>query len=202
MSAPHLHIPVSQTAGSPIILHDHPFKAGGLMTRLAVVGLVTLALALPLPAYAQAGGDLSRGSHSNPLRVLQLRRHSPAAQRAQIAKVGQAWEKAYNVGDAAAVAALYTPDAQLMVPANEPGTGPKAVRKLIAGDIALGGKLTLKTEDVLRFGDYALETGNWVANSPDGKHLDHGPYLTLYKKTAGGWKISRDMWNSSMPSSK
>ena len=149
------------------------------MTCRAAVGLIALALALPLPAFAQAG-DLS----------------------AQIAKVGQAWEKAYNAGDAAAVAALYTPHAKLMVPAAEPGSGPKAIQKLIAGDIALGGKLTLKTQDVVGFGDYALETGSWVANSPDGKHLDHGPYLTLYKKTDGGWKISRDIWNSSMPPSK
>ena len=149
------------------------------MTRCTVVGLFALALALPIPAFAQAGaGDL----------------------RAQIAKVGEAWEKVYNAGDAAAVAALYTTDAKLMVPAAEPGSDPKAVQKLIAGDIALGGKLTLKTEDVVGFGDYALETGSWVANSPDGKHLDHGPYLTLYKKAAGGWKIYRDIWNSSMPS--
>jgi uncharacterized protein (TIGR02246 family) len=143
------------------------------------VGLLVLALASPLPAFAQAGaGNL----------------------RAQIEKVGQAWEKAYNAGDAAAVAALYTPDAKLMVPAAKPGSGPKAIQKLIAADIALGGKLTLKTEDVVSSGDYAVETGSWVANSPDGKHLDHGPYLTLYKKTDGGWKISRDIWNSSMKS--
>ena len=50
------------------------------------------------------------------------------------------------------------------------------------------------------FGDYALETGSWVATAPDGKHLDHGPYLTLYKKSDGGWKIYRDIWNSSMMS--
>lgn len=149
------------------------------MTRRAVVGLLALALALPLPAFAQAGGDVS----------------------AQIAKVGQAWEKAYNAGDAAGVAALYTTDATLMVPGAEPGTGPKAIQKLIAGDIARGGKLTLKTVDVVGSGDYAFETGSWVANSPDGKHLDHGPYLTVYKKAGGGWKISRDIWNSSMPPS-
>jgi uncharacterized protein (TIGR02246 family) len=170
------------------------------MTRRTAVALLGLVLALPLPAFAQAGGDLSRGSHSNPLRVLGPRRHSPSAQHAQVAKVGQAWEKAYNAGDAAAVAALYTPDAQLMVPAAEPGSGPKAVQKLIAGDMALGGKLTLKTGDIVGFGDYALETGSWVANSPDGKSLDHGPYLTLYKKADGGWKIHRDIWNSSRAS--
>jgi uncharacterized protein (TIGR02246 family) len=149
------------------------------MTRRTIVGLLALALTLPLPVFAQAGkGDL----------------------RGQIAKVGQEWEKDYNAGDAAAVAALYTPDAELMVPGYEPGTGPEAVEKLIAGDIALGGKLTLKTEDVVGFGDYALETGSWVANTPDGKQVDRGPYLTLYRKVGGGWKIYRDIWNSSVPS--
>ena len=59
--------------------------------------------------------------------------------RGQIAKVGQAWEKAYNAGDAAAVAALYVTDAKLMVPGAEPGSGPKTIQELIAKDIALGG---------------------------------------------------------------
>ena len=149
------------------------------MTRRTTVGLLALALVLPLPAFAQAGaGNL----------------------RAQIEKVGQAWQAAYNAGDAAGVTALYTPDAKLMVPGAEPGSGPKAIQKLIAADIALGGKLALTTKDVVSFGDYALETGGWVATSPDGKHLDHGPYLTLYKKAGGGWKIDQDIWNSSMTS--
>ena len=149
------------------------------MTRRTTMSLLVLALALPLTAFAQAGaGDLG----------------------AQIAKIGQAWEKAYNAGDAAAVTALYTSDASLMVPRSEPGSGPKAIQRLIAADIALGGKLALTTKDVVGFGDYALETGSWVATASDGKHLDHGPYLTLYKKSDGGWKIYRDIWNSSMMS--
>lgn len=149
------------------------------MSRRTAVGLLTLALALPLPAFAQAGaGDL----------------------RAQIEKLDQVWQDAYNAGDAAAVTALYTTDAKLMVPGAEPGTGPKAIQPLIAADIALGGKLTLTLVDVVGFGDYAVETGSWVATSPDGKHLDHGPYLVLYKKVDGGWKVYRDIWNSSMPS--
>ena len=147
------------------------------MTRRIAVGLLALALAMPFPAFAQAGaGNL----------------------RPQIEKLVQAWQDAYNAGDAAAVTALYTTDAKLLVPGAEPGSGPKAIQELIAADIALGGKLTLTLVDVVGFGDYALETGSWVANSPDGKHLDHGPYLVLYKKADGGWKMYRDIWNSSM----
>ena len=150
------------------------------MTRRIAVGLLALALAMPFPAFAQAGaGNL----------------------RPQIEKLVQAWQDAYNAGDAAAVTALYTTDAKLLVPGAEPGSGPKAIQELIAADIALGGKLTLTLVDVVGFGDYALETGSWVATSPDGKHLDHGPYLVLYKKAGGDWKMYRDMWNSTMPSS-
>ena len=148
------------------------------MTRRITLGLLALSLALPVPAFAQAGaGNL----------------------RAQIEKVGQAWQNAYNAGNAAGVAALYTKDAKLMVPGSETGSDGKTIQKLIAADVALGGKLALTTDDVVGFGDYAVETGRWVATAADGKHLDHGPYLTFYKKADGGWKIYRDIWNSSMP---
>ena len=141
------------------------------------VGVLALTLALPCKVTAQNGRDL----------------------HAQIEKAAQAWQKAYNGGDAAGVTALYTKDATLMAPGAEPGTGPGAIQALIEADIKLGGKLTLTTEGVVGFGNYAVETGKWVANSPDGKHLGHGPYIVVYRKTEGGWKMYRDIWNSSMP---
>ncbi len=145
------------------------------MTRHIATGLVALALALPLPALAQTGDF-----------------------RAQVEKVSQAWENAYNAGNAAAITALYTKDAKVMAPGAEPVSGTKAIQAFFAADMASGVKNTLTTEDLVGFGDYALETGKWVATSADGKHLDHGPYVTLYKKDGGGWKLYRDTWNSSM----
>jgi len=146
------------------------------MIRPFVVGLVAMALALPLPALAQSA-DL----------------------RAQVEKMDQAWEKAYNAGDAAAVTALYTKDAKVMAPGAEPASGTKAIQALFEGAVAQGVKNTLTQEDVVGFGDYALETGKYVATSADGKHVDHGSFMTLLKKVDGGWKIHRDTWNSSMP---
>src|SRR6266508_2503874 len=101
------------------------------MTRLTTVGLLTLALALPLPAFAQTG-NLS----------------------AQIAKVGQAWEKAYNAGDAAAVTALYTKDAKVMPPGADAASGTKAIQALFAADVKQGAKMALTQKDVTGFGDY------------------------------------------------
>lgn len=147
------------------------------MTRRIAVGLVALALALPLPVLAQAGG---------------------ADLRAEIGKMDQAWQKTYNAGDAAALAALYTPDAKLLAPGAEPASGTAAIKAFFTKDMAQGAKNTLTMGDVVGFGDYALETGGWVATDAGGKHLDHGPFMTLYKKVGGGWKIYRDTWNSSM----
>jgi uncharacterized protein (TIGR02246 family) len=148
------------------------------MTRAFAVGLVALALTLPLPAFAQAaGGDLS----------------------AQIAKVDKAWEKANNAGDAAALTALYTKDAKVMPPGADPVSGTKAIQAMFTADVAQGAQMALTQKDVTGFGDYALETGSYVATSKDGKHLDHGSFMTFLKKEAGGWKIYRDTWNSSMP---
>jgi uncharacterized protein (TIGR02246 family) len=148
------------------------------MTRRIAVGLVALALALPLPVLAQSGeADL----------------------RAQTEKMDRAWEKAYNAGDAAALTALYTKDAKVMAPGAEMASGTSAIQKLFAADVAQGVKNTLTLGDVVGFGDYALETGTFVATSAEGKHLDHGSFMTLLKKVDGGWKIHRDTWNSSMP---
>lgn len=148
------------------------------MTRRIAVGLVALALALPLPALAQGGG---------------------ANLRAEIEKMDRAWEKAFNAGDAAALTALYTKDAKVMPPGAEAVSGTSAIQKLFAADVGQGVKNTLKMDDVLDLGDYALETGTFVATSAEGKHLDHGSFSTLHKKVDGGWKIHRDIWNSSMP---
>ena len=148
------------------------------MTRRIAVGLVALALALPLPVLAQSGeADL----------------------RAQTEKMDRAWEKAYNAGDVAALTALYTKDAKVMAPGAETASGTSAIQKLFAADIAQGAKNTLTLGDVVGFGDYALETGTFVATSAEGKHLDHGSFMTLLKKVDGGLKIHRDTWNSSMP---
>jgi uncharacterized protein (TIGR02246 family) len=146
------------------------------MTPRIALGLVALALASPLPAFAQTGGDL----------------------RAQISKMDEAWQKAYNAGDAAGVTALYAKDATVMAPGVEPASGTSAIKALFVEDLKGGAKNTLTTGDVVGSGDYAVAAGKWVATSADGKHLDHGTYMTLYKKEGGGWKIYRDTWNSSM----
>ena len=130
------------------------------MTTRMALGLIALVLASPLGAVAQTGKDF----------------------RAQVEKQDKAWEKAYNSGDAAAVTALYAKDAVVMAPGAEPASGTSAIQALFTSDLKGGAKNTLTTEEGTGFGDYMVGKGKWVATSPEGKHLDHGEYMTLYKR--------------------
>lgn len=147
------------------------------MNRRVALGVAALALAFSLPAMAQAGAtDL----------------------RTEISKMDQAWQAAYNSGNAAALAALYAEDAKLMAPGAEAVTGRAAIQALFAQDIARGSKNALTTVEVFGGGDFAIAVGGWVETGADGAHKDHGSYVTVYKRAGGDWKIYRDTWNSSM----
>jgi uncharacterized protein (TIGR02246 family) len=145
------------------------------MTRRIAAGLAVLALAAPLPAFAQAM-DL----------------------RTEIAKVSEAWQAAYNAGDAAALAALYAEDATILPPGGDAVSGRAAIQAHFAEELAQGAKSTLTLREVIGHGDMAIEIGGWSAETPDGTHLDHGKYMTVYRKVGGAWLLTRDMWNSSM----
>lgn len=147
------------------------------MTRRIAVLLVALALASPVQAVAQGGTPDIKG---------------------QLGKVGEAWQAAFNAGDAAAMAALYTTDARLMPPGSEPVSGTAAIRGYFASQMTGGAKFALTPGEAMGFGDFAFESGKWVATGADGKHLDHGTYVSLFRKVDGAWKLHRDTWNSSM----
>lgn len=138
--------------------------------------LVVLAVALPITATAQGAGNV----------------------RAQIEKADQAWQAAYNAGNATAVAALYTEDAKLMAPGAEPYVGRAAIEGYFKQDVTHKAKMALTTREVLGSGDYVVALGGYVATAADGSHLDHGTYTTVYKKVKSGWMIYRDTWATSM----
>ncbi|HUG00960.1 MAG TPA: nuclear transport factor 2 family protein [Longimicrobiales bacterium] len=120
---------------------------------------------------------------------------------AAIAVANEAWEEAYNAGDAAGVAALYAEDATVMAPNMEPVTGREAIQALMqAGfDAAPGFTTALETTSLEVAGDMAIEVGRYVAMDADGGHADHGPYMATWEKVDGEWKLAADIWNSSMP---
>jgi ketosteroid isomerase-like protein len=101
-------------------------------------------------------------------------------------------------GDTAAMAALYTANAQLFPPNREVVRGKKAIEELFGSITEVkGGGLT--TTELEVHGDTAIETGTYKLLGEDGSQLDKGNYLAIWKRQEGKWKIHRDIWNSSVP---
>jgi uncharacterized protein (TIGR02246 family) len=139
-------------------------------------------LAIPGAAFAQEKQEMA-GDHA-----------------AAIEAANEAWASAFNAGDAAALAAVYTPDALVMAPGAEPAVGTAAIQALFEGALgaASGVTVTLQSTGIEHAGDMVLDYGKYVMTGPDGGHADHGSYMAAWRQVDGEWKISRDIWNSSM----
>jgi len=118
--------------------------------------------------------------------------------KAEVTKALEGFEAAFNANDGAAMASFYTADAVVMPPGVEPASGRAAIDAMHATPNPGGITMDLKIKDLMVSGDIVVETGGWTATDPAGAHLDHGTYLAVWKKTDAGWKMIRDIWNSSM----
>ena len=109
----------------------------------------------------------------------------------------EAFEAAWNEGDWATLAAMYTDDAIAMPPGGEAVEGSEAIAAFMSTRDD-GMVLDLMTKEVYSVEGAALEVGSWTMTGADGSHLDHGNYMVAWSHTDDGWKLARDMWNSNM----
>jgi uncharacterized protein (TIGR02246 family) len=119
--------------------------------------------------------------------------------RSAIVAANDAWEAAVGRSDGAAVAALYTEDAQLLPAQSDFVTGIAAIAAFWQGVFDSGVKgASLDTLEVERFGDTVNEIGKFELRDADGKPLDHGKYLVIWKRDGDAWKLHRDIWTTSV----
>jgi uncharacterized protein (TIGR02246 family) len=128
---------------------------------------------------------------------------SAADLKAALTAADGAFASAFNRGDARAVAALYTADAQILASGAEPVRGTAEIEKFIQGIFGEGVQsVTLTTLEVFAAGDAATVVGRYVMKDKAGKELDHGKYMEYFRREKGAWKLHRDMFNSSVPPAK
>ena len=123
-----------------------------------------------------------------------------AAIRAQTAS----WEKAYNSGDAKAVAAQYAEDALLLPPGASGVSGRAAIlaffTKDIAGSAAAGVVFVVDPKtDVGVSGNLGWESGKYKV-TVKGAVVETGKFLSVSRKQNGKWLYIRDTWNADAPS--
>jgi uncharacterized protein (TIGR02246 family) len=129
---------------------------------------------------------------------------SPAsADEAAIRAQSTSWEKAYNGGDAKAVAALYAENALLLPPGASGVSGRAAIleffTKDIAGSKAAGAVFALNPKtDVGVSGNIGWESGTYKV-TVKGAVVETGKFLSVSHKRNGKWLYLRDTWNADAP---
>lgn len=123
--------------------------------------------------------------------------------RAAIEANGKLFVEAFNKGDAAAVANLYTMDARVLPPNNEMVEGRANIQKFWQGAITAGLKMvSLETVHVETQGNIAVEIGRYTTTRPGAGETtttDKGNYVVMWKREGQSWKLAIDIFNTSLP---
>jgi uncharacterized protein (TIGR02246 family) len=126
-----------------------------------------------------------------------------SADEAAIRAQSTSWEKAYNGGDAKAVAALYAEDALLLPPGASGVRGRAGILEFFARTIpdskAAGAVFALNPKtDVGVSGNTGWESGTYKV-TVKGAIVETGKFLSVSRKKDGKWLYIRDTWNADAP---
>ena len=117
-----------------------------------------------------------------------------------IQKAADQWMAAYNAGDAAAVAKMYTEDARLST-AMGTADGRPAIEQYFKNEMAAGVKMQNITVDKSqRFGDVDYSQGTFTATGPAGQITGH--WLTFGKCASDVCSIQSHNSNAPLPPPK
>ena len=121
-----------------------------------------------------------------------------AQNKAAIEKLNEVWTAAFNKGDAAAVAALYTEDAYVLPPGSAMVNRRAAIEAFWrqAAQQMTDAKLT--TVDVLPLGRSAAHEIGTVTLKTKSQPPQEiaGKYVVVWRKIGRDWKLATDIWNT------
>lgn len=119
--------------------------------------------------------------------------------RSHIDELSGQFVAAFNAGDGAALAGLYSENAALFPPGGDRVSGRAAIQAFWQGVLDSGIKLDeLNTVEVDARGDLASEVGSLVLSAPgdDGTVKIVGQYIVVWKRSGHTWQLHRDIWNT------
>lgn len=124
-----------------------------------------------------------------------------AKEIAALQAADQNWAKAYNAGNADAVANLYDEQAVLLSPGAPGVSGRAAIKAFFVKDTAesqkAGVTFSLGSKPAGGVsGDMGWQSGTYTAKDKAGKVVETGKYLSVSMKKGGKWLYIRDTWNA------
>ncbi|UCC49756.1 MAG: DUF3225 domain-containing protein [Gemmatimonadota bacterium] len=118
----------------------------------------------------------------------------------EIQAANEQFVAAFASSDAEALTALYTQDGKLLPPNSDVVAGTAAIQGFWQMVMEAGvAQAQLTTEEAEGFDGTAFEVGGYSLYDSDGNMIDEGKYVVIWKRTEDGWRLHRDIWNSSVP---
>jgi len=118
----------------------------------------------------------------------------------QIQTADAQFVEAFAAGDAQALASLYTEDGMLLPPNGDFVSGKAAIQGFWQAVMDAGvAEANLTVEEAQGLDGMAWEVGRYALHDAAGGVIDEGKYIVVWKKTEAGWRLHRDIWNSSRP---
>ena len=124
---------------------------------------------------------------------------SPESARQAIESKNEAFAQAMMKGDSTVLVDFYADDARVLYPGAAMITGKTEIAKIISKQIKNPLKeFKLETIQLSGTEDNLIEVGTYSLGDGEGKVLDKGKYVCIFKKVGDQWKCHTDIWNSDM----
>ncbi len=132
------------------------------------------------------------------LTCLMLAAPAFAQSKATMQKLNDRWADAFNKGDAAAVAAMYTEDAYVLPAGAAMIKGRPAIEAMWRQNMQQIDNVKCTTIDVKPLGSSAAgEIGTCTFKTKAQPPQDGAlKYAVVWRKEGGQWKLLQDIWNS------
>ena len=106
-----------------------------------------------------------------------------------IQKLDDAWSQAFNKGDAAAIAAMYAPDADVLPPGHDMVKG-RAAQQLGGARLVVVDVAPLGPRAAREIGTFSFETKAQPPQPVVGK------YVVVWRRIGDRWLLATDIWNT------
>ena len=116
-----------------------------------------------------------------------------------ISSLYENFESTFSQGDAEKISEFYTESAMLIPPESDFVQGQENIAEFWQTAINMGiTSIKLDLLEIEQHGDSAIEVGRYTMSTANNEVIDYGKGMVVWKFENGGWKLHRDIWNTSL----
>ena len=109
------------------------------------------------------------------------------------------WVAAFNSGDAAGLALMYSPKSQILPPNQPIVSGHDAIEEFWKTANPGTVRLEVSAVETAKLGDYWFRQGTYAAMDQAEGEPEFGKFIELWKKIDSAWLLYRQMWSPNAP---